>query len=173
MTTSDDGKVHRMENTTYGTTIQINLTHLFTFYFLLSTIYFTPSTSLFSLHSLLFRIALTMSFEPVNPKPFLADLVGKNVIVKLKWGMEYRALLVAVDSYMNLQVRSSFSLQEQAGLSRVYARRVAGRRRDRATLFNWCNIRSHLLSRSLHLAKSGSTGPSLVIWVKFLSGMFV
>jgi len=47
-----------------------------------------------------------MSFEPVNPKPFLADLVGKNVIVKLKWGMEYRALLVAVDSYMNLQLAS-------------------------------------------------------------------
>ena len=48
--------------------------------------------------------SLGMSFEPVNPKPFLADLVGKNVTVKLKWGMEYRALLVAVDSYMNLQV---------------------------------------------------------------------
>lgn len=26
----------------------------------------------------------------VNPKPFLADLVGKSVVVKLKWGMEYK-----------------------------------------------------------------------------------
>ena len=45
-----------------------------------------------------------MSLDPVNPKPFINDLIGKNVIVKLKWGMEYRALLVAVDSYMNLQL---------------------------------------------------------------------
>ena len=41
----------------------------------------------------------------VNPKPFLADLTGKGVIVKLKWGMEYKGILVSVDSYMNLQVR--------------------------------------------------------------------
>lgn len=27
---------------------------------------------------------------PVNPKPFLNDLTGKQVIVKLKWGMEYK-----------------------------------------------------------------------------------
>jgi small nuclear ribonucleoprotein F len=26
----------------------------------------------------------------VNPKPFLNDLTGKPVIVKLKWGMEYK-----------------------------------------------------------------------------------
>jgi small nuclear ribonucleoprotein F len=26
----------------------------------------------------------------VNPKPFLSDLVGKAVVVKLKWGMEYK-----------------------------------------------------------------------------------
>jgi len=26
----------------------------------------------------------------VNPKPFLAELVGKPVVVKLKWGMEYK-----------------------------------------------------------------------------------
>lgn len=31
-------------------------------------------------------------FVPVNPKPFLADLTGKPVIVKLKWGMEYKGL---------------------------------------------------------------------------------
>lgn len=27
---------------------------------------------------------------PVNPKPFLNELTGKSVIVKLKWGMEYK-----------------------------------------------------------------------------------
>ena len=40
----------------------------------------------------------------VNPKPFLTGLTGKEVIVKLKWGMEYRGKLVAIDAYMNLQL---------------------------------------------------------------------
>ena len=40
----------------------------------------------------------------VNPKPFLKDLTGKAVVVKLKWGMEYKGFLVSVDSYMNLQL---------------------------------------------------------------------
>lgn len=40
----------------------------------------------------------------VNPKPFLTDLTGQPVLVKLKWGMEYRGVLLAIDSYMNLQV---------------------------------------------------------------------
>jgi len=44
---------------------------------------------------------------PVNPKPFLADLTGKAVIVKLKWGMEYKGFLVSVDAYMNLQLAST------------------------------------------------------------------
>ena len=34
----------------------------------------------------------------------MKDLTGKAVIVKLKWGMEYKGYLVSVDSYMNLQV---------------------------------------------------------------------
>ena len=41
---------------------------------------------------------------PINPKPFIKDLTGKAVLVKLKWGMEYKGLLVSVDSYMNLQL---------------------------------------------------------------------
>eukprot|EP00798_Chlamydomonas_sp_ICE-L_P028513 gene28513-31672_t len=44
---------------------------------------------------------------PVNPKPFLNDLTGKQVIIKLKWGMEYKGYLVSVDSYMNLQLAST------------------------------------------------------------------
>ncbi|KAJ9445546.1 putative small nuclear ribonucleoprotein F [Diplonema papillatum] len=45
-----------------------------------------------------------MDSEPVNPMPYLQDLVGKHTVVKLKWGHEYRGLLVSVDSYMNLQL---------------------------------------------------------------------
>lgn len=48
-----------------------------------------------------------MAFVPVNPKPFLNELTGKPVIVKLKWGMEYKGFLVSVDSYMNLQLAST------------------------------------------------------------------
>lgn len=33
---------------------------------------------------------LAQAAVPVNPKPFLNDLTGKMVIVKLKWGMEYK-----------------------------------------------------------------------------------
>ncbi|KAL1868534.1 hypothetical protein VTK73DRAFT_3626 [Phialemonium thermophilum] len=46
-----------------------------------------------------------MSFVPVNPRPMLQDLVNKPVFVRLKWGeVEYKGTLVAVDSYMNLQL---------------------------------------------------------------------
>ena len=45
--------------------------------------------------------------QAVNPKPFLQDLKGKPVMVKLKWGMEYKGYLVSVDSYMNLQLANT------------------------------------------------------------------
>ncbi|WIA43960.1 hypothetical protein OEZ86_010351 [Tetradesmus obliquus] len=44
---------------------------------------------------------------PVNPKPFLNELTGKTVIVKLKWGMECKGYLVSVDAYMNLQLANT------------------------------------------------------------------
>lgn len=37
----------------------------------------------------------------INPRPFLHELTGKRVILKLKWGQEYNGILVSVDSYMN------------------------------------------------------------------------
>ena len=47
----------------------------------------------------------------VNPKPFLADLVGKQVLVKLKWGhMEYQGTLNSSDSYMNLYLERTEEL---------------------------------------------------------------
>lgn len=45
-----------------------------------------------------------MNVQPVNPKPFLQDLTGKEALVRLKWGMEYKGYLVSVDNYMNIQV---------------------------------------------------------------------
>ncbi|QRV76420.1 small nuclear ribonucleoprotein F [Ceratobasidium sp. AG-Ba] len=32
---------------------------------------------------------------PVNPKPFLQELTGKPVFVRLKWGLEYKGYLLA------------------------------------------------------------------------------
>eukprot|EP01086_Lenisia_limosa_P003197 TRINITY_DN174_c0_g1_i1.p1 TRINITY_DN174_c0_g1~~TRINITY_DN174_c0_g1_i1.p1 ORF type:complete len:100 (+),score=36.17 TRINITY_DN174_c0_g1_i1:70-369(+) len=43
----------------------------------------------------------------VNPKPFLKELVGKQVICKLKWGMEYKGVLVSTDNYMNVQLANT------------------------------------------------------------------
>ena len=37
----------------------------------------------------------------------MIDLIDKPVIVKLKWGMEYKGFLVSADKYMNLQVRET------------------------------------------------------------------
>ena len=32
---------------------------------------------------------------------FLNDLIGKIVVIKLKWGMEYKGILKSRDQYMN------------------------------------------------------------------------
>jgi len=45
-----------------------------------------------------------MAAMPINPKPFLNGLTGKAVMVKLKWGQEYKGYLVSVDNYMNIQL---------------------------------------------------------------------
>ncbi|KAF2881129.1 hypothetical protein ILUMI_25040 [Ignelater luminosus] len=47
---------------------------------------------------------------PINPKPYLNGLTGKAVVVKLKWGHEYKGYLVSVDSYMNLQLAQTEEL---------------------------------------------------------------
>lgn len=49
---------------------------------------------------------MTMAM-PVNPKPFLNGLTGKPVVVKLKWGHEYKGFLVSVDGYMNIQLANT------------------------------------------------------------------
>lgn len=40
----------------------------------------------------------------VTPSRFMKGLVGKPIIVKLKWGMEYRGFLLSTDAYMNVQL---------------------------------------------------------------------
>ncbi|KAH7714869.1 small nuclear ribonucleoprotein F [Aphelenchoides avenae] len=47
------------------------------------------------------------TIQPLNPKPFLNSLTGKPIVCKLKWGMEYRGILVSVDGYMNLQLANT------------------------------------------------------------------
>lgn len=54
-----------------------------------------------------FVFAIMSATVPVNPKPFLNQLTGKQVLVKLKWGMEYKGFLVSTDAYMNLQLAST------------------------------------------------------------------
>jgi small nuclear ribonucleoprotein F len=49
---------------------------------------------------------------PINPKPFLQDLTGKSIVVKLKWGQEYHGRLNAVDSYMNLKLTGTEEWRE-------------------------------------------------------------
>ena len=45
------------------------------------------------------------SLDAINPQPFLLDLTGKDVCVRLKWGsLELKGLLKSVDTYMNLQL---------------------------------------------------------------------
>ncbi len=57
---------------------------------------------------------------PLNPRPYINELVGKKILVRLKWGMTYKGkynqirilifyfenlgFLVSVDQYMNVQL---------------------------------------------------------------------
>lgn len=43
-------------------------------------------------------------FTSIYPCPLHHLAVGKQCAVKLKWGMEYRGILVSTDSYMNFQL---------------------------------------------------------------------
>ena len=44
--------------------------------------------------------------------PFLKDLTGQMIAVKLKWGMEYRGELASVDPYMNIQLENTHEVIE-------------------------------------------------------------
>ncbi|KAF7313651.1 Sm domain-containing protein [Mycena chlorophos] len=50
--------------------------------------------------------------NPINPKPFLQELTGKPVFVRLKWGLEYKGFLVSTDGFMNLQLANTEEFQD-------------------------------------------------------------
>ncbi|KAK0242516.1 small nuclear ribonucleoprotein SmF [Armillaria nabsnona] len=64
--------------------------------------------------------------NPVNPKPFMQELTGKPVFVKLKWGLEYKGYLVSTDGFMNLQLANTEEYQDgksNGALGEVFIRR--------------------------------------------------
>ncbi|EPR78912.1 Small nuclear ribonucleoprotein F [Spraguea lophii 42_110] len=45
--------------------------------------------------------------ERENPKQFLANRIGKDVKVVLKWGIEYEGILGLVDKYFNIYLKNA------------------------------------------------------------------
>jgi small nuclear ribonucleoprotein F len=48
----------------------------------------------------------------LNPRPFLTELLNRFIVVKLKWGLEYKGRLISFDKYMNLQLTDSEEIIE-------------------------------------------------------------
>ncbi len=48
----------------------------------------------------------------LNPRPFLIELLNHFIIVKLKWGLEYKGRLISSDKYMNLQLTDAVEIIE-------------------------------------------------------------
>lgn len=42
--------------------------------------------------------------NPVNPKPYLIELINRKISVKLKWGIDYQGILKSFDKYMNIHL---------------------------------------------------------------------
>mmetsp|Transcript_28289 Transcript_28289/g.71200 ORF Transcript_28289/g.71200 Transcript_28289/m.71200 type:complete len:89 (+) Transcript_28289:282-548(+) len=45
--------------------------------------------------------------KTINPRPFLIILKKKLIVVKLKWGMEYKGILISFDKYMNIYLKNA------------------------------------------------------------------
>ena len=100
-----------------------------------------------------------MAMIPVNPKPFLADLTGKSIIVKLKWGMEYKGFLVSVDAYMNLQLASTEEYIDgnfTGSLGEVRKPTILGSRSAGSTLLR---LRKHRVSLGSSLVAVAHNNP--------------
>ncbi|KAJ2617379.1 U6 snRNA-associated Sm-like protein LSm6 [Coemansia sp. RSA 1365] len=52
------------------------------------------------------------TFQPVNPMPFLQSLINNLVVIRLKWGQEYKGILVSTDQYMNVQIAKAEEFQD-------------------------------------------------------------
>ena len=66
---------------------------------------------------------------PVNPKPFLNDLTGKQVIVKLKWGMEYKG---ATGRPLSALGACQAAQKMEHGVRGAWKRRQAAQKRARS-----------------------------------------
>ncbi|KAK0453376.1 hypothetical protein EV421DRAFT_2073830 [Armillaria borealis] len=92
--------------------------------------------------------------NPVNPKPFMQELTGKPVFVKLKWGLEYKGYLVSTDGFMNLQLANTEEYQDgksNGALGEVFIRCASFLPRigERClTLRNRCNNVLYIMSAS-------------------------
>ena len=53
-----------------------------------------------------------MQFDPVNPKPFLAELIGRPVTVRLKWGLEYKGILLQEKDKMSESLQKLKNMRE-------------------------------------------------------------
>nr|UXY86675.1 hypothetical protein CparaKRNrm1_p044 [Cryptomonas paramecium] len=42
--------------------------------------------------------------QVITPKIYLLSLKNKEIFIKLKWGIEYKGILIAVDRYLNLHL---------------------------------------------------------------------
>jgi small nuclear ribonucleoprotein F len=61
---------------------------------------------------------------PINPKPFLNGLTGKPVVIKLKWGHEYKGFLVSVDGYMNMQLANTEEFVDGQNTGKVKTKKL-------------------------------------------------
>ena len=52
-----------------------------------------------------YKLLITIiQITAINPKPFLSELLNRQVIVRLKWGIEYHGKMASFDKYMNFQL---------------------------------------------------------------------
>lgn len=92
---------------------------------------------------------------PVNPKPFLNDLTGKQVIVKLKWGMEYKGAGGRAGGRVDARTRAEPALQAGLPVSNLHA--SAANRAPRAVgCMPGCRVSS--VGRFLHEPAAGQHG---------------
>ena len=76
----------------------------------------------------------------MNPIPFLYELIGKSIIVRLKWGIEYKGVLVSFDKYMNLQLREA---------EEIINNEIKGSLGEIMTQINLCNRLGYLSDDNL------------------------
>ena len=47
-------------------------------------------------------------FTPINPKPYLRELINKRIVVTLKFNnTKYKGILVSTDNYFNIQLKNT------------------------------------------------------------------